>query len=755
MDWWPWSDEAIAKAREEDKIIFLSVGYSTCYWCHVMERESFEDEETGKMMNDLFINIKVDREERPDVDDIYMMALQIVTRRGGWPMSVWIDPHSLKPVYAGSYFPDQPRHGMPSFRQISEAVANAWRDQREELLASAEQIAAAVEAELAAPRPVATLEPALARRGAESLLSSHDHFNGGFGSAPKFPQPTYLSLLMHARGWFSDDAGPLPADADLAARIDDALKRTLDRMAAGGMYDQIGGGFHRYSTDEKWLVPHFEKMLYDNGQLASLYAEASEVYGDTFYREIVRETLEYTLREMTDPETGAFYSAQDAEVNAREGQNYLWTPDQIRRTLQDAGEDDLVDFALDVYGLNLGTNFQDPHRPDEPRTNVIFLIDRPEIAAEEFDISVDAFNQRVERVNEVLLAERDTRDQPGTDDKVLAAWNGLMIAGMADGGRVLGEQKYVDAARTAASYILEHMRSDDGGLLRTYRDGTAKIDAFLEDYANLAAGCIALHRATDDQQWLDAAIELVNQANARFVDSNNGGYFDTLEGQQDLFVRSKTTYDGALPSGNSVMLRVLMDLHGITGEEKYLDRAEAGLAFFSTLIAQSPTGSGNATIAMVQMAAAAPGRLPRGETDPGGLIPATFAGLSALVIDRNTARVSVDGSDIVTITMMIDDEHHINAHEPGHVALFGLLVHITGGEGIVAHADYPEGEPYDMAGFENRIFVHHGEVRIPVRFEKIGEIKGTPRLAIRWQPCTDTSCLEPQEHVFDLEFAVE
>jgi len=762
VDWRPWSDDAFAKAREEDRLIFLSVGYSTCYWCHVMERESFEDEETGRLMNDLFINIKVDREERPDVDDIYMTALQLVSggRGAGWPMSVWIEPQTLKPVYAGSYFPDEPRYGRPSFTQVCEAVADAWRNRRDDVMRSANEIASAVEARLAAPQPVAPLDPAMARRGVEILLANHDSEFGGFGGAPKFPQPSYLFLLLEACEWFADDSGPLPRDEAMVARIDDAVARTLDRMATGGIYDQIGGGFHRYSTDATWLVPHFEKMLYDNGQLASVYAMASERYHDSFYREIVRETLEYVLREMTDPHTGAFYSAQDAEVNAREGQNYLWTADQVREALEAAGEDALIDFALRAYGLDRGTNFQDPHHPDEPPSNVLFLSAAPRTAAEDVGLSLDDFNRKIERVNSVLLDVRRTRDQPGTDDKILTAWNGLMIAGMADGGRVLCEPGYIDAAARAAEFILKDMRADDGGLLRTSRNGTAKIDAFLEDYANMAAACLALRRATGDSRWLDAAIELADQAESRFADERGGGYFDTLEGRGDLFVRTKSTYDGALPGGNSIMLRVLMDLHAITGNDMYLDRAETSLRFFSSLIAQAPVGSASAVSAMVRMAEIDPTRLPgsdqrAGDTDPGGVIPAEFAGLSAMMIDRNTARVSVDGSDIVTVTLDVDDDFHINAHEPGDPALLGLLVHVVGGEGIVAHASYPQPEPYDMAGFENRIFVHHGRIQIRIRFERVGEVAGAPRLAIRWQPCTETACLKPQEHVFDLAFEIE
>ncbi|MEE8153678.1 MAG: thioredoxin domain-containing protein, partial [Phycisphaerales bacterium] len=509
VNWYAWGPDAFEAARAQNKPIFLSIGYSTCYWCHVMERESFEVEEVAALMNAHFISIKVDREERPDVDGIYMAAVQIQTRRGGWPMSVFLEPTKLKPFFGGTYFPKQ------QFMSLLTRVNEAWQTHKDEIFADAGRLADAVTQQLqSATRPL-PLGQTQTQQAHSDLMGTYDRQNAGFGGASgnKFPMPVYLELLI-AVGW--DD----PA-------AHGAILHTLDRMATGGMYDQIGGGFHRYSTDPKWLVPHFEKMIYDNGQLASVYAEAYERTGDPFYGEVLREVLDFVMREMTDP-AGGFYSAQDAEVNTREGENYIWTAQEIRQALGEAGLGADIEFTLQTYGFSLGTNFRDPHHPEDGYKNVVYLIDRPDVIAQQMGIDVDAFDKRLEAVNAALLQVRDQRDQPGTDDKILAAWNGLMIAGMADGGRVLDAPGYVDAARAAAQFVLSTMRSADGGLLRTYRAGQAKIDAFSVDYAFMIRGLIALHRATGESQFVEEAVMLAAAARDRFWDYRLGAYFDTL-----------------------------------------------------------------------------------------------------------------------------------------------------------------------------------------------------------------------------------
>ncbi len=590
VNWYAWGPAAFEAARQQDKPIFMSIGYSTCYWCHVMERESFEKEDLAKILNEHFIAIKVDREERPDVDDIYMAAVHAMGLRGGWPMSVFLEPTSLKPFFGGTYFP------KPRFSTLLRQIASQWANQRSQLMQRSDQVAIRVRQNLASsslPQKVGRQEVADA---VARFMSTHDQVNGGFGRrAPKFPIPTNLQLLMGA-GWDN------PA-------VRQAVLHTLDRMAMGGIYDQIGGGFHRYSTDGRWLVPHFEKMLYDNGQLASVYADAYERTRDPYYAQVLRETLDYILREMTGPQ-GRLYSAQDAEAAEREGGSYVWTDPEVRLALQEAGLAGDADFALQVYGFSSGTNFQDPHHPREGRKNVLYLSTKPAAQAETLGMSRPEFKARLEKVDAALLAVRDGREQPITDDKTLVGWNGLMIAGLAEGGRVLDEQRYVNAARNAAGFILTKMRTDDGGLLRTYRSGTAKIDAFLEDYAFFIRGLLALRWATGDDQFVQHASELAQAARRRFWDDQHGGFFDTLEGQADLFVRTKSTRDGVVPSGNSVMLHNLLDLYGFTDDPGYLTDAAATLGFLSSKIRTRPTSTSMAVLALKRFVDSYPGYLP-------------------------------------------------------------------------------------------------------------------------------------------------
>jgi uncharacterized protein YyaL (SSP411 family) len=732
VDWYAWGPEAFAAARAADRPIFLSIGYSTCYWCHVMERESFENEQIAEVMNEHFICIKVDREERPDVDDIYMAATRIFTQGGGgWPMSVFLEPRTLKPFLAGTYFPPEDNLQRIGFRSLLQRVNEAWANQREGIEQQADQIAELVARHLSAaarPQPVGREQ---VDQAVTMLLGIYDVQDAGFGpGGNKFPMPAYLDLLMGV-AWQRQD-------------VRAAVLHTLDRMALGGMYDQIGGGFHRYSTDTKWLVPHFEKMLYDNGQLASTYAAAYARTGDALYAEIVRETLEYVLREMTD-EAGAFFSAQDAEVNAREGGNYVWVADEVRTALTEAGLSDDVDLALDVYGFSRGTNFQDPHHPEDAPTNVVYLRDRPERLADARGLTPEAFHERLVRINAALLAVRDTRDQPGTDDKVLAAWNGLMIAGMADGGRVLDEPRYVEAARRAAEFVLATMRDEQRGLLRTYRSGTAKVAAFLEDYALVIHGLVALHRATDESRWLEAAQELAREAHERFWDPGQGTYYDTLPGQDDLFVRTRNTYDGAVPCGNSVMLNNLLKLHELTGGDNYLDDAQATLEGLSGAVAASPVSTALATLALARIAEDHPQRLAAAPA------PAPAAP-RPVQIEASAGRVEVlPGTPArLELTLRIGEGYHINAHEPGQANLIGLSVQVVGAEGLAVRPEYADGELY-----EGEIRIHRGTVTLPVHVERMGAVSGEPRLAVTYQVCTDRVCLAPTTETLPVEIVAK
>ena len=534
VDWHPWGPEALALARERQVPIFLSIGYSACHWCHVMERESFEDEAVAEVLNGSFVPVKVDREERPDLDDLYMGAVQAITGRGGWPMSVWLTP-DLKPFYGGTYFPPEPRYGMPGFRQVLEGVSRAWRERRDDVEADAGSLASALarQAQLA-PGPV---PPAagLLEAGLASLRQGFDPRWGGFGPAPKFPAPMALDLILR-RG----------TGADLAMAV-----RTLDAMADGGMHDHLGGGFCRYSVDERWLVPHFEKMLYDNAQLATCYLDAYRATGQESYRTVARATLDYLLRDLRDPE-GGFHSSEDADSEGHEGRFYVFTPAQVRAVL---GEAEGGRFCQ-AYGITEGGNF-------EGGASVLHRFDAP--AGTDF--------AGLEAARERLRAHRDTRVRPGRDDKVLAAWNGLALTALARGYEVLGEPRLLEAAQALAGFLRRAM-APDGDLRRSWRQGRAGGPGFLEDYAAVAAGLVDLYEADFDPAWLRWAGELAETMLERFADPQAGGMFAGAAGVGEVLVRLKPLQDGALPSGNSLAARALLRLAGHLERDAFRTAAE-------------------------------------------------------------------------------------------------------------------------------------------------------------------------------------
>ncbi|MHC5006239.1 MAG: DUF255 domain-containing protein [Planctomycetota bacterium] len=728
VHWYPWGPEAFAAAREQDKPIFLSVGYSTCYWCHVMERESFEDPKVAALMNEHFICIKVDREERPDVDDIYMTGVQALAGRGGWPMSVFLEPRELKPFTGGTYFPPEARYGKPSFTQLLGSVRDQWRDDRAAVLAKAGKIGDQVTRALSLSFQPQPLGAEQVNGAADSLMGAYDAAHGGFRRGnPKFPQPVQLEFLV-AVAW-----------GDPAAQ--DALLHTLDRMAMGGINDQVGGGFHRYSTDQRWLVPHFEKMLYDNAQLASVYARVHELTGDAFYGEVVEETLDYVLREMTSAD-GAFYSAQDAEANEREGDSYVWTPAQVRRALDDAGVGEQFDFAEVAYGLTAGGNFIDPHHRAEGSKNVLYLPARPEVIAGQIGLNLDDFNERMSLVNAALLAARDGREQPITDDKVLTEWNGLMISAMVDGSRALGESRYLESARRAATFVLENMRTPDGGLYRAWRAGQARIDGFSSDYAHFVRGLLALHRGTGERVWLDEAAELARVSGRKFRDERSGVYYNTLAGQADLFVRVATTRDGVIPCANSVMLMNLLDLCELTGEASWLDEASKTLGGLSSRIRRSPRSMPLATVALHRFLGRYPDRLP-GES-PGPAPPAAAPEPVKISLSHRTIAVSPDAPGALRVSFRIDEGYHLNAHEPGVAGLVGLSVRVVG-QGLELEVEYPPGEPFRNRLFADDLLVHTGVVTLPLTVRQTGSWQGRAALVVTYQVCTDQVCLQPVE----------
>ena len=547
VDWYPWGEEALSKAREEDRPILLSVGYSACHWCHVMERESFEDEGTARMMNEHFVNIKVDREERPDIDSIYMSAVQALTRSGGWPMTVFMTPDGA-PFYGGTYFPPTPRGGLPSFQQLLLTLADAYENRREEVLQSADSVREYLQASTGAAMPKAeSAGESLLDGAAASLLAAHDARFGGFGGAPKFPQPMNLEVLLrhHRR---TGDRGALAA-----------VETTLRRMADGGIYDHLGGGFARYSVDAYWLVPHFEKMLYDNALLARIYLEAHQTTGDPFYRRVAEETFDYVLRDMTSPE-GGFYSAEDADSEGEEGKFYVWTPKEMEGVL----DPDDARLAMRYWDVTEGGNFEGKNILNVPRP--------PEVVAGEFGISSEDLWERIAGIREKLLAFREERVRPGRDEKVLAAWNGLMLRAFALAARVTGREDYREAARRNATFLLENMKTD-GRLRRSHKDGRARFNGYLEDYAMVADGLVGLYEATFETRWLAEADNLCDAMNELFWDEERRAFYDTPADHEELVTRPRDVYDNATPSGNSVAVEVMLRLALLLDRNDYRERA--------------------------------------------------------------------------------------------------------------------------------------------------------------------------------------
>ena len=548
VDWYPWGEEALLRAREEDKPVLLSVGYSACHWCHVMERESFEDEETARMMNEHFVNIKVDREERPDIDSIYMAAVQALTRHGGWPMTVFLTPDGA-PFYGGTYFPPVPSRGMPSFQQLLLGVAEAYENRREEVLQSATSVRDFLRASTAAAMPQAEATGAeLLDRAASALLSQLDRRFGGFGAAPKFPQAMNLEVLLrhHHR---TGDRSAL-----------DGVQLTLRSMANGGIYDQLGGGFARYSVDAYWLVPHFEKMLYDNALLSRLYLETYQATKDAFYRRIAEETLDYVLRDMTSEE-GGFYSAEDADSEGVEGKFYVWTPGELQ-TLLDPDEADL---AVRYWDVTQRGNFEGK--------NILHVPLPPEAVAEEFGLSPEGLRKRIMEIRNKLFVARERRVRPGRDEKILAAWNGLMLRSLALAARVTGREDYLEAAVRNATFIVEKMKGG-GRIHRSYKDGRARFNGYLEDYAMVAHGLIALYEATFEARWLVEADALMEAVSELFWDEEMRAFFDTPADHEALVTRPRDIYDNAAPSGTSVATDVLLGLSLFLDRADYRQRAE-------------------------------------------------------------------------------------------------------------------------------------------------------------------------------------
>ncbi len=552
VDWYPWGDEAFEKARAEDKPVLLSVGYSACHWCHVMERESFEDPDIAAVMNRHFVSVKVDREERPDVDQIYMQAVQSMTGHGGWPMTCFLTPGG-EPFYGGTYFPPVDRHGLPGFPRLLEAIADSWTSRRGEVMASARQIGEALGQSERLRGATQLLTDEILFGAFQSLSSQFDDAEGGLGGAPKFPQPMLWEFVLR---YWKRSKNP---------RASQMAHTTLTMMARGGMYDQVGGGFHRYSVDANWLVPHFEKMLYDNAQLASLYLHGWLAFGDPECRRVCEEILDYILHEMTDP-SGGFYSATDADSEGHEGKFFVWTPEELREVL---GADD-AEYAARYWGVDRGANFEGK--------SILYMAGEPDA-------------ERIAPIKARLYAARENRVHPLRDDKVLAAWNGLAGRALAEAGRALGRPDYVVAAVKNAEFLLREMRRD-GRLLRTWKAGEAKLKGYLEDYAMVAAALVDVYEATFDRRWLDEARGLGDELVRLFWDEKIEGFYDTGNDHERLIVRPRNLFDNAVPCGSSVAIETLLRLAVLTGERRYEATALPALRPMADLMTRYASGFG-------------------------------------------------------------------------------------------------------------------------------------------------------------------
>jgi uncharacterized protein len=721
VDWYPWGEEALEKARREDKPIFLSVGYSTCYWCHVMERESFSNPEVAERMNRDFVNIKLDREERPDLDEIYMAATQILTQQGGWPNSVFLNTE-LKPFFAGTYFPPEDRWGRPGFASVLSGLAEAWKTRRSDVDAQGEELAGAMRRFLEErARPAdAPPGPEVAVRGLETLGRRFDRQWGGFGGAPKFPTPSNLYLCLEV------------AERPEAMEM---LTKTLDEMARGGIYDQLGGGFHRYATDHEWKIPHFEKMLYDNGFLLEIYARHHALTGDPQSARIVRETAAWIAREMTSPE-GAFYSAIDAETHGHEGAFYVWTREDIYELL---GREDFA-FLAPILGFDGPAFFEQSHY-------VLHLPDRLEEAAKKRRMSEDELFHEVKALEVKLFEARARRERPLTDDKILTDWNGMTITGLAVAGALLGERDYVARAARAATFVLETLRPAGGPLLHTWRQGKGKIAAYLGDYAFFVRGLLALHRATGDERWLHAAAELTEEQIRRLRDPH-GGFYVAGESPDVLF-RSKDVFDGATPSGNAVAILNLLDLAERTGDSMWRNEARFALQAFGSVIQTHTEAMRMMAIAVRRyhaLAEGVEGVVGRSESpeeqaaiERSADAPATHkmedlaASLVTLHLHLDPER---DGWRPFRLSLSIEPGWHLQANPASEEFLIPTALRAEGAE--LREVRYPEGSQVESQISDRPLAVYEGTVEIT---GEVGEVTLGGRLVLTFQVCDDSKCL--------------
>ena len=737
VDWYPWGPEALERARREDKPIFLSVGYSTCYWCHVMERNVFSNQAIADLMNQWFVNIKVDREERPDLDKIYMTATQIITRQGGWPNSVFLTP-DLKPFFAGTYFPPQDSYGRPGFPSVLTFLHQAWVEQRQEVEDQANQLTQYIEELSARPdAPALAPDSVMVNRARDALQGRYDGLNGGFGGAPKFPPCINLEFLLDLWERQNDE------------RLLGIVRHSLAVMAAGGIYDHVGGGFHRYATDAQWRVPHFEKMLYNQAHMAHLYLRAYKLTNEPAWRRVAEDIFRFVAREMTSP-AGAFYSALDAETETVEGKYYLWTEEQLEEILGERFE-----LFEEIYDLA-------PMPEDEGW--VVYRTQELEAAAADLEMSLSDLEEQIEALRAPLLALRSQRTYPLLDDKIITSWNGMMITAYAYAYEVLKEPAYRQTAEQAATFVLRHMRGEDGKLKRVYRQNVAKYDGYLEDYAFFARGLLDLYRATNESRWLTAARDITEHMETNFWDEEGKGFFYTAGGA-DLIVRLKNAQDSALPAANAVAVHNLLDLAAWTGDSVYLERARQSLHVFGGTMQASPT-------AFVHLIAAADRYL---NTDwshqqPTGSILNLATPLyttpaappdSVLQTRIVVSETQLIPNQLFTVTVHLDIHQgwHINANPPSSDLLIPTSLTLNADLPVeILSFEYPSGTPYHFPATQENLNVYTGQVTLKAHLRLKSEAQanqqGKLNLLLQYQACDDTLCLPPAEHLASVQLNV-
>ncbi len=737
VDWYGWGTDAFTKAKKENKLIFLSIGYSSCYWCHVMERESFQNAEVAKQMNEMFVCIKVDREERPDIDSIYMASLGVIGQRGGWPLSMFLTPDA-KPIVGGTYWPAEDRmiegQKVRGFKSIMKFMRDWYAEKPDEVKAQADEVGRLTRLSLqgrAEANTLVVLDRSLVTAAIDGLKEEFDSVHGGFGSpaknfkGTKFPVPPSLNLILHE------------ARRSKSPELANMLTLTLDHMAKGGIYDQIGGGFHRYSTERTWTVPHFEKMLYDNAQLVETYSLAYRLTRDPLYERIVRETLAYVRKEMTSPE-GGFYSALDAETDGEEGRFYVWTPPELHQLFDKPEERALVQ---KFYGTETGVNFEGKYH---------ILVWPKSIAdvARELNCTADELRNRLEPLRQRLLDARAARPRPFLDTKILASWNGQMIAGYAVAGEVFSDSTYIDAAVRAANLVLQKLRTGDGRLLRTYgaqpgQAPEAKLNGYVEDYAYLVHGLLCLSDATGDPRWLNEAKALTDTMVKLHGDSEHGGFYYTSNDHEELFARAKDQYDSVQPSGNSAAAANLVRLWIKTGDESYRVLAEKTIRAFAVNLKANPTGLPALAHALALYLDRSEGAVQaddKKETGQGGAKKSDSVVKAKAVADK----IGADGQQVVTLTLKIDDGWHLYAN-PVPEDFPGIPVAVTV-DGKTKPKDvkveYPTGTLVkDPLAGDHRVYEKEAKIKVTVKREA-GDA-GPLDFSIKVQSCSKQTCLVP------------